>query len=106
MAHYHQHDYNAMRQEALRRSREMQQRSAPPTSPAVPLNEGGADLPPRHTCGQNGSTSSGQPAFPQELQGLFRDWDGEKIALLALLYLLYREGTDAKLLLAIAYILL
>ncbi len=32
--------------------------------------------------------------------------DGERLALLALLYLLYREGTDVKLLLAIAYIFL
>ncbi len=34
------------------------------------------------------------------------DLDGERLALLALLYLLYREGTDVKLLLAIAYIFL
>lgn len=102
MPHYPQQNFNAMRQDAIRRSREMQRRAAqgmsappkPPLSPAEPMH---TDAPVKPA--QNN-------ALPKELQNLLGGWDGERIALLALLYFLYKEGTDAKLLLAIAYILL
>lgn len=104
MARFPQQDFNTMRQDAIRRSREMQRRANPPVrrepAPVYP----GEDLPPKHL--QKQPVHTAQPSLPKELQGLLQDWDGERIALLALLYLLYREGTDPKLLLAIAYILL
>ena len=73
-------NFNAMRQDAIRRSKEMQKKavSAPPPPP----------LPP-------------EPPVPSESK-----WDSEKLALLALLYLLYQDGAEPELLLALAYILL
>jgi hypothetical protein len=44
--------------------------------------------------------------LPETLQSLLHDWDGEKLALAGLLYLLYKEGADPALLLALGYILL
>ncbi len=89
---------DSMRQDALRRSREMQRRTAPAEqTPREPVR---GDFPP--------PTKVSPPDFrlPKELQGLLQDWDGERIALLALLYLLYKEGADPRLLLAIGYIML
>ena len=79
-------NFDAMRQDAIRRSREMQRRAAP--------------LPGELT----GILDSLH--FGDELHSLLHDWDTEKIALAGLLYLLWKEGADPVLLLAIAYILL
>lgn len=98
MAQSPQPNFNAMRQDAIRRSREMQRRASvrqpnihtPAQMPEQPLH---VSPPP----------SSG---LPSELEHLLHGWDGERLALLGLLYFLYKEGADARLLLAIAYILL
>ncbi len=91
-------DFNMMRQDAIRRSREMQRRAVPPQT--LPDTEDvPASIPPT-------STSETVRSLPQELQGLFSGWDAERLALLALLYLLYKEGRDYRLLLALAYIIL
>lgn len=89
--------FDAMRQDAIRRSREMQRRAVPlpPPAPAPP--------PVREVP---------EPAvrpekkIPELLQGLLKEWDAEKIGLAGLLWVLYREGADPALLLALAYILL
>ncbi len=94
MAQYPQQNFNAMRQDAIRRSREMQRRAVPPSSPPAPEP---LPVPPA-------SPSTG--ILPKELQHLLTDWDSERLILLALLYILYKEGADHKLLLAIAYIML
>ncbi|MBQ7004774.1 MAG: hypothetical protein IJN57_12535 [Oscillospiraceae bacterium] len=94
MAQYGNPD--SMRQDALRRSREMQRRTpVPEPKPAAPVR---GDFPP--------PAQPAAPSLPKELQGLLQGWDGERLALLALLYLLYREGADPRLLLAIGYVLL
>ncbi len=91
--------FDAMRQDAIRRSREMHRRAVPsPSPPSVPLETPG--------------TPEVSPSFlqslsiPAELKGLLTDWDTEKLALAGLLYLLYKEGSDPALLLALGYILL
>lgn len=85
MPQYPQQSFQAMRQDAIRRSREMQKKAAalPPEEPPHPENN-----------------------LPAELRSLLTDWDAERLALLALLYFLYKEGADLKLLLAIGYIML
>ncbi len=107
MPHYPQQNFNAMRQDAIRRSREMQRRAAPSPpvehSPSVPRTDA-AHTQMNAPLKQNEAVQSG--LLSSELQNLLRGWDGERIALLGLLYILYKEGADAKLLLAIAYILL
>ncbi len=92
-----QPNFNAMRQDAIRRSREMQRRAGQGVHAPSPAPQTQVHKPPE---------AAPHSALPQELQNLLSGWDGERIALLALLYFLYKEGTDAKLLLAIAYILL
>lgn len=104
-------NFNSLRQDAIRRSREMHRRARPeppgpqrppeppppPIEPPPPMEEHRPPPPER------------PPLFPElggELSHLLRDWDGEKIALAALLYLLYKEGADPALLLSIGYILL
>lgn len=98
MAQVPQQNFNAMRQDAIRRSREMQRRAVPmppPPPPPVP-----SEPPvPKPDAMQNLHLSD-------DLQHLLTSWDGEKLALLALLYLLYKEGAEPELLLAIAYIML
>ncbi|MBP0973267.1 MAG: hypothetical protein J5851_05105 [Oscillospiraceae bacterium] len=88
--------FDAMRQDAIRRSREMQRRAVPPvqeTPPPVPEIPAPPEKPQK-------------PGLDLGLQGLLSDWDAEKLALAGLLWVLYREGADPALLLALAYILL
>lgn len=98
MARYPQQSFDAMRQDAIRRSREMQRRAVPqmppePMQPPIPA--------------QNRPAGAGiQLPLPKDLQKILTDWDGEKLALLALLYLLYKEGAELELLIALAYIML
>lgn len=44
--------------------------------------------------------------MPSKIGQFLHELDSERLALLGLLYVLYKEGADARLLLAIAYILL
>ena len=105
MPHHPQQGGNAMRQDAIRRSREMQRRAGmrqnipEPPKPELPKPE--PQMPE-----QTHSPAPSGFALPKELQGLLKGWDGERLALLGLLYILYKDGADPKLLLAIAYILL
>ncbi len=102
MAQTPQQNFDAMRQDAIRRSREMQRRAVPPPPPEVP------SLPPKPSA----PSPPPKPALPdslhisEDLHHLLTSWDGEKLALLALLYLLYKEGAELELLLAVAYIML
>ena len=90
MAQTPQQNFDAMRQDAIRRSKEMQRKAVPMPPPPPP---------PKQETLQNFQIS-------EELQHLLTSWDGEKLALLGLLYLLYKEGAEIEILLAIAYILL
>ena len=94
-------NFNAMRQDAIRRSREMQRRSRP--DPAPPPPEPHPEPPPAPPPPPPPPLI---PGLTGELGHLLHDWDGEKIALAALLYLLWKEGADPALLLALGYILL
>ena len=103
MAQYPQQNFDAMRQDAIRRSREMQRRAVPPppedSAPVPPPIPAPPPPPPKTDLLQNLHISD-------DLQKLLTSWDGEKLALLGLLYLLYKEGAELELLLAIAYIML
>lgn len=109
-------NFNAMRQDAIRRSREMQRRAvthssmpAPPPEPAshpepAPDPEPLFHEPACESPKPSGLLSSLQ--LPGELQDILTNWDTEKLALAGLLWLLWKEGADPSLLLALAYILL
>ncbi len=101
MAQYPQFNFNAMRQDAIRRSKEMQRRAVPQKPDTNYIEPPKPDVLP-----STSRPANGLPSLNKELQTLLSGWDGERIALLALLYLLYKEGADLKLLLAIAYIIL
>lgn len=94
-----QQNPNAMRQDAMRRSRDMQRRDA--------INAAAeADIPPYIQSKPDGASTHHNSQLQEELQHLLTGWDSERLALLGLLYFLYKEGADVKLLLAIAYIIL
>lgn len=109
-------NFDAMRQDAIRRSREMQRRASRrqpvPSEPPVPPPE--HELPissPEHKPADSSSEVSiggllSSLHLSDELHALLTEWDGEKLALAGLLYLLWKEGNDPVLLLALAYILL
>ena len=102
-------NFDAMRQDAIRRSREMQRRAAPPPPPEPPPHPEPPPPPPPPPAAPLPGELTGildSLHFGDELHSLLHDWDTEKIALAGLLYLLWKEGADPVLLLAIAYILL
>ncbi len=115
--------FDAMRQDAIRRAREMQRQARPfppppppaPPRPAPPPAR--PDRPPHpvpphpdHPPHPDPPPPAPPPLLPGELSDLLHSlmtgWDGERLALAGLLYLLYREGADPALLLALAYVLL
>lgn len=108
-------NFNAMRQDAIRRSREMQRRAnhrqpVPPEAP-LPAPPPPASAPPECELPKSPPETSiggllSSLHLSDELHSLLTDWDGEKLALAGLLYLLWKEGNDPVLLLALAYILL
>ncbi len=102
MAQYPNFNFNGSRQSAVRRTPMPRPHAqSPPPKADIPPSPVPQPDPP--AC----AASSPQPApAHRDLQSLLTGWDGERIALLALLYLLYKEGTDPALLLALAYILL
>ena len=110
MAQRNPPSFDAMRQDAIRRSREMHRRAMPaphppPVPPAEQIPPPPIPTPPPKPANELGNLL-GTLHLPEEFRGLLTDWDGEKLALAGLLYLLYKEGSDPALLLAIAYILL
>jgi len=108
MAQSPQMNFDAMRQDAVRRSREMQRRAMPPppevSSPIPPTPPPPAPITPPRPPERPDLLKNLH--FSDDLQKLLTGWDGEKLALLGLLYLLYKEGAELELLLAIAYIML
>lgn len=100
---------DAMRQDAIRRSREMQRRAMPEPPRPEPPHPKPEPPPPRP------EPPPPRPESPPDLLGnllggelhaLLHDWDSDKLILAGVLYLLWKEGADPSLLLAIGYILL
>ena len=92
-------DFNRMQEEALNRLREMQRRSRtavyqpkPPQSEPKPQPQPKPQSPPR----------------PDALKSLFGDIkiDSEKALILLMLFVLYKNNADLKLLLALGYLLI
>ena len=109
MAQRNAQGFDAMRQDAIRRSREMHRRANPeplplPPPPPEPPHPPEPEHRPPPTITLSGLLEGLH--LSEELHGLLTNWDGEKIALAGILYLLWKEGADPALLLAIAYILL
>ena len=97
MASYNGQDFNAMQQEAMARLREMQSRSknltnqiksnAPAQPPPPPIQKKSPDI------------------FSQIL-GDGAKLDSEKIMILLMLFVLYKNKADIKLLIALGYLLI
>lgn len=104
MADYNEQDIDRMRQDALRRMREMRRRVDPPPAPEEPRRP--QQSPPRSNAG--GLISS--LLRGSESEGLFNiagiAVDEEKALIAMLIYILYKQGADVKLLLALGYLLL
>lgn len=108
MPQYTRQDGDAMRQDAIRRSKEMYHRATiPQPTPQrnydfLPLREDSA------------ATSGGMKKSPLDLGNLLGGWnpaellehlDKDQILILVLLVMLYKEGGDKKLMMALAYLL-
>lgn len=105
MADYNEQDIDRMRQDALRRMREMRRRVDPPPAPEEPRRP--QQSPPRSSSA--GGLISSLLRGP-EGEGLFNiagiAVDEEKALIAMLIYILYKQGADVKLLLALGYLLL
>ena len=107
---YSQSDINHMRQDALRRTREMHSRSgysknnvqAKISSEQFKINE--------NERKENASAVYKNNSNPLNglLSGFFTDGkiDNDKIIIIALIFILAKEGADLKLLIALGYILM
>lgn len=108
MPQYTRQDGDAMRQDAIRRSKEMYHRAAiPQPTPQrkydfLPLRE------------ESAANSGGMRKSPLDLGNLLGGWnpaelleqlDKDQILILVLLVMLYKEGGDKKLMMALAYLL-
>ncbi len=110
-------DFNKMQEEALSRLREMQKRSRtainrpnPPQNPAPPPrpNPQPHSQPNNQPNNQHNYQQPHQPAPRPDLFGnLFSDMkiDSEKALILLMLFVLYKNKADIKLLLALGYLL-
>ena len=114
MANFPQSSFDAMRQDAIRRSREMHRRAVPPPPPEMPPpppppEPEHHEPPPHHPPEPEHHPPELPPPpeqMPPELFSLFTKWDTDKILVGAILYILWKEKADTALLLALAYILL
>lgn len=119
-------DFSTMQEEAIKRVREMQQRSksivggeknaAPPPPPSTPHSEPTSPPKQQQKETQNGNTPNLQSILGGLLGGsggskeLFSisniKIDEEKALIGMLIYILHKNGADVKLLLALGYLLL
>lgn len=111
---YSQSDINHMRQDALRRTREMHSRSGysknnvqakestPVSAEQFINNENAPKGNPSAAYKNNSNPLNGL------LSGIFTDGklDNDKIIIIALIFILAKEGADLKLLIALGYILM
>lgn len=116
-----------MQQDAMARVREMQRRAnqnltptdpaPPPPSTPSPQQEPPSAPPPQQEPSQTSKPSDKEPAFSlfsslfgldDNKESLFKKlgFEQEQVFLLVLLWLLWKEGADHKLLLALLYIML
>lgn len=118
MAAYNKWQINSMRQDAIRRSREMYMHSTVNSShysqgkkeneePAADKSALSKD---EHKAAVNINHTNDVPkkdVLTDNIGKLFKEGlDSDRITILAVIYLLIREGADMKLVLALAYILL
>lgn len=110
MPQYTRRDGDAMRQDAIRRSREMYHRAVPPKRPQPPSYD---FLPLREepTAPKPPSSKESQKSLQAGILGnwnpveLLEKLDKDQILILVLLVMLYKEGGDKKLMMALAYLL-
>lgn len=101
MAYYDSEDFTQMQRDALRRMEEMQRRAkiSPAHAPLKPPEQS----PPVKS---NISTRSyASETLPLNLNGLL-NIDPEKLLILIMLFILYKNKADPKLLLALGYLLI
>lgn len=111
MAYSDDNNFTTMQEEAIRRVREMQRRSrsivgvSPDSEPASPKAE---ETPRTQNVHSPQKAPPEQFAFERSAWGEFRRYkDRRGKALIGLLiYILYKQGADIKLLLALGYLLL
>lgn len=113
---YSQADINHMRQDALRRTREMHSRSGY-TQSNVQAKESPPISSERFTINENARKENSSAEYRNKnnsnplsglLSGFFTDGklDNDKIIIIALIFILAKEGADLKLLIALGYILM
>ncbi len=121
MAYYDSEDFNTMQEEAIKRVQEMQQRSRNIVNPDNGSNTQSPPPPiPPNSKNNNQSNKTSIPSLQKilgELLGgnkgnkeLFKisniKIDEEKALIALMIYILYKNGSDIKLLLALGYLLL
>ncbi len=110
MASYDETQFDRMRQEAIARAREMQRRAQ------IPINFGGEHRsentqtapppPPAPEPPANNQQQGGIGGILSSILGHDTKIDEEKALIGMLIYILYKNGADVKLMLALGYLLL
>ncbi len=108
MASYDEAQFDRMRQEAIARAREMQRRAQ------IPINFGGEHRsestppppPPAPEPPANTQQQGGIGGILSSILGHDTKIDEEKALIGMLIYILYKNGADVKLMLALGYLLL
>ena len=107
MASYDEAQFDRMRQEAIARAREMQRRAQ------IPINFGGEHRsestpppPPPPEPPANTQQQGGIGGILSSILGHDTKIDEEKALIGMLIYILYKNGADVKLMLALGYLLL
>lgn len=108
---YSEAEMSRMRQDALRRMQDMQRRAQDagfrPADPPPPAQNGGSRRRGRDIGSLLGSVLGGAQ---KDGEGLFKiagiAIDEEKAMIAMLIYILYKQGSDVRLLLALGYLLL
>ncbi len=97
---YYNKDFSTMQEEAVRRVQEMQKRSRSMAEGAVPVQ-------PENSVSLEDNAKSEKPKASRELFKLSGiEIDEEKALIGLLIYILYKQGADLKLILGLGYLLI
>ena len=117
MASYDEASFDRMRQEAVARAREMQRRAQIPVNfssagreserrPEAPSGHSAPPPPPSPPSNTTPQKNSGIGGILSSILGNDTKIDEEKALIGMLIYILYKNGADVKLMLALGYLLL
>lgn len=105
MAEYTRHDSGDMRRDAQRRAQQMKQRVPHVRSSAEEERQEYTDKTEQPQEKEQKSTHGSTQQLPFGIDRLFTQLDSDRMLILAILAMLYKDGGNKKLMMALAYLL-